>query len=121
MNRFLRIIAIGVLAVWAFASCMKDNFELKEKFSKDIEWNPSLALPIAEADMTLANLAKERQDTLEHISEKTLGYGTNDDDKVIQFGYMIDTARTVDVMHLPILKPYDTTVRLQPIKIDTSF
>ena len=118
MNRFLRIIAIGVLAVWAFASCMKDNFELKEKFSKDIEWNPSLALPIAEADMTLANLAKERQDTLEHISEKTLGYGTNDDDKVIQFRYMIDTARTVDVMHLPILKPYDTTVRLQPIKID---
>ena len=122
MNRFLRIIAIGVLAVWAFASCMKDNFELKEKFSKDIEWNPSLALPIAEADMTLANLAKERQDTLEHISEKTLGYGTNDDDKVIQFRYVIDTARTVDVMHLPILKPYDTTVFLKPVEIsDVAF
>ena len=122
MNRFLRIIAIGVLAVWAFASCMKDNFELKEKFSKDIEWNPSLALPIAEADMTLANLAKERQDTLEHISEKTLGYGTNDDDKVIQFRYVIDTARTVDVMHLPTLKPYTRTVKLKPVEIsDVSF
>lgn len=122
MNRFLRIIAIGVLAVWAFASCMKDNFELKEKFSKDIEWNPSLALPIAEADMTLANLAKERQDTLEHISEKTLGYGTNDDDKVIQFRYVIDTARTVDVMHLPKVKPYERTVYLKPVKIsDVAF
>lgn len=122
MNRFLRIIAIGALAVWAFASCMKDNFELKEKFSKDIEWNPSLALPIAEADMTLANLAKERQDTLEHISEKTLGYGTNDDDKVIQFRYVIDTARTVDVMHLPTLKPYTRTVKLKPVEIsDVSF
>ena len=122
MNRFLRIIAIGVLAVWAFASCMKDNFELKEKFSKDIEWNPSLALPIAEADMTLANLAKERQDTLEHISEKKLGYGTNDDDKVIQFRYVIDTARTVDVMHLPTLKPYTRTVKLKPVEIsDVAF
>lgn len=122
MNRFLRIIAIGVFAVWAFASCMKDNFELKEKFSKDIEWNPSLALPIAEADMTLANLAKERQDTLEHISEKTLGYGTNDDDKVIQFRYVIDTARTVDVMHLPTLKPYTRTVKLKPVEIsDVAF
>lgn len=122
MNRFLRIIAIGVLAVWAFASCMKDNFELKEKFSKDIEWNPSLALPIAEADMTLANLAKERQDTLEHISEKTLGYGTNDDDKVIQFRYVIDTARTVDVMHLPKVKPYERTVYLKPVEIsDVAF
>jgi len=101
---------------------MKDNFELKEKFSKDIEWNPSLALPIAEADMTLANLAKERQDTLEHISEKTLGYGTNDDDKVIQFRYVIDTARTVDVMHLPTLKPYTRTVKLKPVEIsDVAF
>ncbi|MBO7053955.1 MAG: hypothetical protein J6W37_01040 [Bacteroidales bacterium] len=116
------IAALLVFTALALTSCVKDNFELKEKFSDQIEWNPSLALPIATADMTIANLAKERPDTLEYVSEKTLGYGTNDDDKVVQFRYMIDTARTIDVMHLPTLKPYHREVALKPVEIsDVSF
>ncbi|MBP5582886.1 MAG: hypothetical protein J6X43_02885 [Bacteroidales bacterium] len=116
------ITALLFFSALTFTSCVKDNFELKEKFSDQIEWNPSLALPIATADMTLANLAKERPDTLEFISEKTLGYGDNDEDKVIQFSYVIDTARVIDVLHLPIIDPYDTTVYLKPVSIqDVSF
>lgn len=111
------IAALLVFTALTLTSCVKDNFELKEKFSDQIEWNPSLALPIATADMTIANLAKERPDTLEYVSEKTLGYGTNDDDKVVQFRYMIDTARTIDVMHLPTLKPYHREVALKPVEI----
>ena len=121
-NRIRTLTALLIATILTFTSCVKDNFELKEKFSDQIEWNPSLALPIATADMTLANLAKERPDTLEFISEKALGYGDNDDDKVIQFSYVIDTARVIDVLHLPIVKPYDTTVYLKPVSIeDVSF
>ncbi len=109
---FLPIVCICVLS-----SCLKDNFELKEKFSDQIEWNPSLALPIAHADVTLANIAKERKDTLEYVSETNLGYGTNANDKVIQFKYVIDTARVVDVMHLPIIDPYDTTLQMEPVEL----
>lgn len=120
-NSFLIVIVL-LIEVWSLSSCVKDNFELKEKFSDQIEWNPSLALPIASADLTLANIAKERQDTLEHVSESSLGYGTNDDDKVIQFNYVLDTARLIDVMHLPIIDAYDTTLTLDPVKIsDVSF
>lgn len=111
---------LGLLFVvlFTFSSCVKDNFDLDEKFSDEIEWNPSMALPIATADLTLANLAKERQDTLQHIGENTLGYGSNADDKVVQFVYTIDTARVIDVMHLPILDPFDTIVYLKPVSIE---
>ncbi len=116
MKQYLYFL-IALLMGVALSSCVKDNFDLKEKFSDEIEWNPSLALPIAKADLTLMNIAKERKDTLEHISESSLGYGKNDDDKVIQFNYIMDTARLIDVMHLPIVEPYDTTLYLDPIEI----
>lgn len=112
----------SIVCCFVLFSCVKDNFDLQEKFSDDIEWNPSLALPIATADLTLANIAKERKDTLEHVSESDLGYGVNDNDKVIQFKYVIDTARVVDVMHLPLIDPYDTTLLMDPVELgDVSF
>ena len=110
-------LCLPIVCICVLSSCLKDNFDLKEKFSDDIEWNPSLALPIAHADVTLANIAKERKDTLEYISETKLGYGTNSNDKVIQFKYVIDTARVIDVMHLPIIDPYDTTLQMRPIEL----
>lgn len=118
MKKIFNILVVSLtMSLLFFTSCLKDNFELEEKFSDQIEWNPALALPIATADLTLANLAKEKQDTLEYVSEKDLGYGSSDEDKVIQFKYVIDTARIVDVMHLPIIDPYDTTVYLKPVEI----
>jgi len=121
MKRYIQVLFVAIIGV-ALSSCVKDNFDLKEKFSDEIEWNPSLALPIAKADLTLVNIAKERKDTLEHVSESTLGYGSNSDDKVIQFNYIMDTARLIDVMHLPLVEPYDTTLTLDPVEIsDVSF
>lgn len=117
-NKLHKILCF-MLCITFFASCIKDNFELEEKFSDQIEWNPSLALPIATANLTMKDLAKERQDTLEYISETTLGYGTNEDDKVVQFTYVIDTARVIDVMHLPIIDPFDTIVYLKPVEISS--
>ncbi len=116
MNKVIHTILLFAGAV-LLSSCVKDNFELKEKFSDQIEWNPSLALPIATADLTLSNLAKERPDTLEYVSEFDLGYGNNADDKVIQLSYVMDTARVIDVMHLPLLDPYDTTLTMKPVQI----
>ena len=121
MNKVIHTILLFVGAV-LLSSCVKDNFELKEKVSDQIEWNPSLALPIATADLTLSNLAKERPDTLEYVSEFDLGYGNNAEDKVIQLSYVMDTARVIDVMHLPLLDPYDTTLTMKPVQIsDVSF
>lgn len=118
-NIYLRnyFVFLGIVLL-AFSSCVKDNFDLDEKFSDEIEWNPSMALPIATADLTLANLAKERRDTLQHVGENTLGYGSNADDKVVQFVYTIDTARVIDVMHLPIMDPFDTIVYLKPVSVE---
>lgn len=114
MNKLkICLICITVL----LSSCVKDNFELKEKFSDQIEWNPSLALPVAKADLTLSNLAKERPDTVEYVSESSLGYGSNPNDKVIQLSYIMDTARVIDVMHLPLVDPYDTTLYMKPVSI----
>lgn len=119
MKRYYIPLYLSIVGICVLSSCLKDNFELKEKFSDQIEWNPSLALPIAKADLTLANIAKERKDTLEFVSETNLGYGTNAKDKVIQFKYVIDTARIVDVMHLPLIDPYDTTLQMEPVKLGT--
>ncbi len=113
-----KLFALFYVFLFVFSSCVKDNFDLDEKFSDEIQWNPSMALPIATADLTLANLARERQDTLQHVSENTLGYGSNADDKVVQFVYTIDTARVIDVMHLPILDPFDTIVYLKPVSVE---
>lgn len=122
MSNYGKLLFAVFVGIFLFNSCVKDNFELKEKFSDQIEWNPSLALPIATADLTLANIAKERPDTLEYVSEYDLGYGDTESDKVIQFSYVIDTARVVDVMHLPLLEPYDTTLTMKPVDIsDVSF
>ncbi|MCQ2960110.1 MAG: hypothetical protein MJ198_07995 [Bacteroidales bacterium] len=115
-NRLSRL-SIYLFCVVFFSACVKDNFELKEKFSDQIEWNPSLALPIATADLTLSNIAKERKDTLEYVSESDLGYGDLVEDEVVQFKYVIDTARVIDVMHLPLFDPYDTTLMLRPVTI----
>lgn len=98
-------------------SCVKDNFDVREKFSSDIKWNPSIALPLAYGNLTLGNIVKERQDTIQHISETDLGYGTQDSDLVIQLRYGIDSARKIEIMRLPIMEPYDTTLYLKPIQL----
>ena len=98
-------------------SCLKDNFDIREKFSDEIKWNPSIALPVAYGNLTLANIVKEKKDTIQYISESELGYGTQDTDFVIQLRYAIDSSRKIDIMRLPIMDPYDTTIYLKPIKL----
>jgi hypothetical protein len=111
------IIICGAFCV-SFFSCVKDNFDLKEKFSDEFTWNPEMALPVAYGNLTLADLVKEKEDTIQYISESDLGYGDIDDDLVIQLRYGIDTGRTIDIMRLPIMEPYDTTLYLDPIELN---
>ena len=99
-------------------SCIKDNFDLKDKLSTEFAWNPELALPLAKADLTLANLIQLREDTIQYVSEVDLGYGDNADDYVIQMRYAIDTGQAIDFIRLPIMAPFDTTIYLDPVKLD---
>ncbi len=108
----LFVIAIGL------QSCIKDNFDLKEKLSTEFAWNPELALPLANADLTLADLVQLKEDTIQYVSEVELGYGTNAEDYVIQMRYSIDSGRAIDFTKLPIMSPFDTTIYLDPVKLD---
>ena len=107
---------IALIVLLAY-SCVKDNFDVREKFSNDIKWNPSIALPLAYGHLTLGNIVKERKDTIQHISEKTLGYGSQDSDLVIQLRYGLDSARKIEILCLPVMQPYDTTLYLKPIQL----
>ncbi len=99
-------------------SCVKNKFDLNERLSDEFVWNPQLALPIAYGDLTLADLVTEKEDTIQYISEFDLGYGASENDYVIQLRYAIDTGRSVDIMRLPIMEPYDTTLYLDPIRLN---
>lgn len=112
-----QISLIALLLLILMYSCVKDHFDVREKFSSDIKWNPSIALPLAYGNLTLGDIVKERQDTIQHISETELGYGSQDTDKVIQLRYGIDSARKIDIMRLPVMEPYDTTLFLKPIQL----
>ena len=109
---------IFLIFLGAFYSCVKDKFDLGERFSDEIVWNPQLALPVAHGNLTLADLVAEKEDTIQYISELDLGYGVNDDDFVIQLRYAIDTGRSIDIMRLPIMEPYDTTLYFDPIRLN---
>lgn len=100
-----------------FSSCVKDRFDVRDKFSGDIKWNPHVALPLAYADLTLGDLVPEKVDTIQHISESALGYGNKDNDKVIQLRYAIDSSQSIDMMRMPRMENYDTTLFLQPISL----
>lgn len=109
-------ISFFILLICSY-SCVKDNFDLREKLSTEFVWNPELALPVAHGKLTLADLVQEKEDTIQFISERDLGYGSSTEDLVIQLRYAIDTGRKVDIMRLPIMEPYDTTLYLDPIEL----
>jgi len=112
----LAILAI-LLASFSLQSCVGDKFDVKEKLSKKVQWSPELAVPLAHADLTLSDFIREKQDTIQYIPETDLGYGSNSEDLVIQLRYAIDTGRSIDITRLPIMDPYDTTIRLDPVKL----
>jgi hypothetical protein len=99
---------------------VKDHFDVNKKFSGDVTWNPELAVPLAKAKLTLLDLLKEKPDTLEYISETELGYGSKPEDKVLVLRFGIDTSQTVNLLSLPAMEAYDTTIYLKPISIPTA-
>ncbi|HPY81949.1 MAG TPA: hypothetical protein PLU45_01200, partial [Bacteroidales bacterium] len=90
---------------------------MNERLSDEFVWNPQLALPLAHGNLTLADLVTEKEN-VQYVSEFDLGYGANENDYIIQLRYAIDTGRTVDIMRLPIMEPYDTTLYLDPIRLN---
>ncbi|MFO7867781.1 MAG: hypothetical protein R6U95_00605 [Bacteroidales bacterium] len=117
IHKTVIIIMSGLLMAGIY-SCVGDKFDLRENFSDEFVWNPEIALPVAYGNLTLEDLVKEKKDTIQYISETDLGYGTNDDDLVIQLRYGIDTGRSVDIMRLPIMEPFDTTIKMEPVELN---
>lgn len=111
---------VFLIAAFALSSCVKDHFEVNKKFSGDIEWNPELAVPLVKAKLTLRDMLKEKTDTLVYVGENTLGYGTNVGDSVLMLRFGIDTAQNVNLLSLPAMEAYDTTIYLKPVQIETA-
>ncbi|MCL2328206.1 MAG: hypothetical protein FWC39_06785 [Bacteroidetes bacterium] len=120
MKKHLLPLTAFLIAALAMSSCVKDHFEMKNKFSGDISWNPELAIPLAKAKLTLRNMLKERDDTLMYVSENKLGYGTNAGDSVLLLRFGIDTSQSVSLLSLPAMADYDTTILLKPVTIETA-
>ncbi len=120
MKKQLHSLFIFLSALLVLSSCMKDHFDVKNKYSNEIAWNPELAIPLAKAKLTLLDLLKERTDTLMYISETELGYGSKPEDKVLVLRFGIDTSQTVSLLSLPAMEAYDTTIYLKPVGIDAA-
>lgn len=120
MKKQLLSLSIFIIAL-ILSSCVKDHFSVNKKFSGDVAWNPDLAVPLAQAKLTLRDMLKERHDTLEYVNEKELGnlYDTKGDSVlVVRFG--IDTVQVVNMLNLPKMPEYDTTLYLKPVEISTA-
>lgn len=122
MKKHLLSFFILFIAAITFFSCVKDHFNVNDKFSGDIAWNPELAIPLIKAKLTLRDMLKERKDTLVYENEKNLGAGYGEEnDSVLMLRFGIDTVQTVNMLSLPQMDPYDTTLYLQPVEIPSAF
>lgn len=92
-KRIVSLIAIGIIAVFVFSTCVKDEVDFN-KISSNITWNPKLGLPVAYAELSLKDLI-ESQDTVTRFVEDSTHFLS------IVYSKRIFSSRADEVMKVP--------------------
>jgi hypothetical protein len=60
----ISLLIFATISTFFIQSCVKDNFDMKKLSTSNLDWNPNIAIPIVNSDVTLSDILDDYKEAL---------------------------------------------------------